>query len=78
MKKNLFTLLGCFVILLISFNSSKAQYYQINEGFESVSFPPAGWTTKNLSGAKVWARNTSKFHSGAASAFIRLRSQWWQ
>ncbi len=39
MKKNLFTLLGCFVILLISFNSSKAQYYQINEGFESVSFP---------------------------------------
>lgn len=41
-----------------------------SEGFENVSFPPAGWRAVNVAGPVVWVRTTSQYHSGAASAFI--------
>ncbi|MBI5000865.1 MAG: hypothetical protein HZB92_04975 [Euryarchaeota archaeon] len=35
-----------------------------NEGFESTTFPPTGWTSTGTG----WARNTAQFHAGVASA----------
>jgi uncharacterized repeat protein (TIGR01451 family) len=46
--------------------------YLLNEGFESATFPPAGWTRYNPdNSATQWARNTtaSYVHSGVASAY---------
>lgn len=41
----------------------------LNEGFESTTFPPTGWTAYNLDGGGTqWARTTSRYHSGTASA----------
>jgi uncharacterized membrane protein len=41
------------------------------EGFEDVSFPPAGWTVYDLDGTAVtWARSTSNPHSGSGSAWF--------
>ncbi len=42
----------------------------LEEGFEAVTFPPTGWTTNSVLGAKTWARSVDYFNSGAASAFI--------
>jgi uncharacterized repeat protein (TIGR01451 family) len=40
------------------------------QGFEGVTFPPAGWTVYNVdSGGSTWARTTAYYHSGIASAF---------
>lgn len=49
-------------------------YYNLllNEGFESATFPPTGWTRYNVDGAGMqWARNTTAayVHSGVASAY---------
>ena len=41
----------------------------LEEGFENATFPPGGWTGYNLdSGTTQWARSTSQYHSGGASA----------
>ena len=41
-----------------------------SEGFESATFPPAGWASYNVDGAgSQWARTTTYKHTGAASAF---------
>ncbi|HOZ37656.1 MAG TPA: S8 family serine peptidase [Anaerolineaceae bacterium] len=40
------------------------------EGFESTTFPPTGWTAYNADGSGTnWARTTSYYHSGSASAY---------
>jgi len=42
-----------------------------SEGFESTTFPPAGWAAYNVdgdSGGTQWARSTGRYHSGVASA----------
>lgn len=39
-----------------------------SEGFESVTFPPVGWTRVNPDNGTTWARVTTAFHSGGASA----------
>ncbi len=46
----------------------------LNEGFEDVTFPPAGWHTKNLIGTNVWNRSTTTPHSGTASARIQYQA----
>ena len=47
---------------------------QLNEGFESSTFPPDGWSTIHVSGAKSWARSTGYKHGGSASAFMSYAS----
>ena len=42
----------------------------LNEGFEDVTFPPAGWHTKNILGGVIWLRATGVAHSGNHSAVI--------
>jgi photosystem II stability/assembly factor-like uncharacterized protein len=46
----------------------------LNEGFEDVTFPPAGWHTKNIIGTNVWNRSTVTPHSGVASARIQYQA----
>ncbi len=41
----------------------------VNEGFESVNFPPAGWTKKNPDGDLTWER-INKGNNSNASAFF--------
>jgi len=45
-----------------------------SEGFEGVTFPPAGWSSISVLGAKVWTRSTSAFHTGTASALMDYES----
>ncbi|HEY6160443.1 MAG TPA: choice-of-anchor V domain-containing protein [Bacteroidia bacterium] len=40
------------------------------EGFESTTFPPAGWRRVNPDNATTWARTTSAKYSGVASAYM--------
>ena len=40
------------------------------EGFEDVTFPPAGWRAINLLGTNEWERSTLYAHTGVASARI--------
>ncbi|MCI0472471.1 MAG: choice-of-anchor J domain-containing protein, partial [Ignavibacteria bacterium] len=47
---------------------------KLSEGFESTTFPPTGWTSKNVAGTNVWLRSTGQFHSGTASAFINYET----
>jgi hypothetical protein len=43
----------------------------VTEGFESATFPPAGWTLINPnSGSLTWVRTTNAKNSGTASAYI--------
>ncbi|MDQ3110973.1 MAG: choice-of-anchor J domain-containing protein [Bacteroidota bacterium] len=45
-------------------------YYQ--QGFEAVTFPPAGCRVENVAGPTyTWARSTAQAHLSTASAFIR-------
>ena len=45
----------------------------IVEGFESTTFPPAGWRVLNPdAGSITWLRTTSAFKSGVASAWINF------
>jgi len=46
----------------------------LNESFEDVTFPPAGWHTKNLLGTNVWVRSTAFAHTGVASARISYQA----
>jgi hypothetical protein len=41
------------------------------EGFESTTFPPAGWAVVNPDNNITWARTTAASSSGNASAFMR-------
>ncbi len=45
----------------------------VTEGFESATFPPAGWSVQNPNaGSITWERTTAAQKSGAASARIRF------
>jgi photosystem II stability/assembly factor-like uncharacterized protein len=46
----------------------------LNEGFEDVTFPPAGWRAINLLGTNEWERSTSNANTGVASAYISYQS----
>ncbi|HNT55857.1 MAG TPA: S8 family serine peptidase, partial [Anaerolineaceae bacterium] len=42
----------------------------LTEGFEDATFPPTGWTAYNVDAAgSTWARTTTYFHTGTASAY---------
>ncbi|MBO4567410.1 MAG: choice-of-anchor J domain-containing protein [Bacteroidales bacterium] len=47
---------------------------QLNEGFESATFPPEEWSTIHVSGNNSWARSTSQHHNGNASAYAHWAS----
>lgn len=66
MKRKLLFFILLFVVL--SFSTSFAQ--TLNEGFESPTFPPAGWHTKNILGGVAWMRASTIVHTGTASAII--------
>lgn len=42
----------------------------LEEGFESTTFPPAGWATVNILGTDVWERSTFLPRNGVGCAFI--------
>jgi len=49
-----------------------AQVYSgyLLQGFEGATFPPTDWQVQSVLGAAQWVRNTTDFHSGAASAYM--------
>ena len=49
---------------------SNGQTLPFSEGFESTTFPPTGWTINNPDGADTWARSTSAYKTGTASAVM--------
>jgi photosystem II stability/assembly factor-like uncharacterized protein len=55
-------------------SSSVVLPQKLNEGFENTTFPPSGWTSKNIAGTSVWSRSTAQFHTGTASAYINYES----
>ncbi|MDR0207001.1 MAG: choice-of-anchor J domain-containing protein [Bacteroidales bacterium] len=59
MKKLLFFV---FFLLLFRFCFSQAIFF---EGFEETTFPPAGWTILDVSGAKTWERITYTTHGNS-------------
>lgn len=67
MKKTI--LFFILMVCLFSTVELKAQYV-VNEGFESVTFPPTGWYQRNYLSTTAWARSTAQKYSGTASAFI--------
>ena len=42
----------------------------LSEGFEDTTFPPAGWTSLNISGTKKWERSTDSSPIGTACARV--------
>jgi hypothetical protein len=60
-------------LLLFLFVLTSACYtfgQNLSEGFEGVTFPPAGWSVINLGDANTWVRSTSYPRTGLASASI--------
>jgi PKD repeat protein len=53
---------------------ASANALPLQEGFESTTFPPTGWTIQNGDGATTWARTTSAsgFGTSTAAAYIDL------
>ena len=41
------------------------------EGFETTTFPPAGWARLHLSTSYTWARSTTSHNTGVACAYQR-------
>ena len=53
-----------FVLLLIQSDIfSQQPVIKLNEGFESMTFPPAGWKRYNVMGANIWQRLTAPLPS---------------
>jgi hypothetical protein len=61
-------------VMMVSLNMDLNAQVKIDESFESVTFPPTGWTAKNILGAANWVRSTAQAHTGTASAFITYQS----
>ncbi len=40
------------------------------QGFEAATFVPSGWSLNNTDASNTWARTTTAFHSGTASAMM--------
>ncbi|MBS1494681.1 MAG: choice-of-anchor J domain-containing protein [Bacteroidetes bacterium] len=70
MKKLLFFLLSIVLLGALDLNAQ----IKLQEGFENITFPPTGWSTKTISGTVNWTRSTGQFHSGTASAFINYET----
>lgn len=67
--KKIFT---SFLFLVISLAGFSQLSGYVTEGFESATFPPAGWTVQNVAGPTyTWTRSTTQFFAGTASAYIR-------
>jgi len=47
----------------------------LTEGFESTSFPPAGWARIHLGNTYQWARTTATAHTGGACAWVQYGAQ---
>ncbi|HEX2786452.1 MAG TPA: YCF48-related protein [Ignavibacteria bacterium] len=45
----------------------------LNEGFESVTFPPTGWTRESLLGTVQWVRSTTSPFAGTADAWSNFQ-----
>lgn len=43
----------------------------VNEGFEDLTFPPAGWSIINTAPGYAWAQNLARPHTGLRSALAR-------
>ena|GEM_PF-2091697 len=57
--------------------ASDPKSWHLQEGFEG-SFPPAGWTTQDISGTDYsWAQSSSDYYSGSYSAFIEYDCSEW-
>ncbi len=69
MKKLLFSVL----LLLMTAIGAVAQN-QLNEGFESTTFPPDDWTTIHVSGTNSFTRSTSYSYTGDACAYMAYAS----
>ena len=62
MKKIIFSALICIIC-------GQLQAQQIwSEDFENPTFPPAGWSILDISGVKIWERESVTTHSGTGSA----------
>lgn len=48
---------------------SRIEY--VNEGFEALSFPPAGWSILNAAPGYAWLQTMSRYHGGQQSALAR-------
>ena len=70
MKKILLVLISFILIGAFDVNAQ----VKLDESFESLTFPPTGWTTKNILGTNEWNRSTAQAHTGTASAFINYQS----
>ena len=62
MKKIVF-----FVLICIICGSLHAQQIW-TEDFENPTFPPSGWSILDLSGVKIWERESATTHSGTGAA----------
>jgi photosystem II stability/assembly factor-like uncharacterized protein len=58
----------------IDFSSSSLPSPTLDQDFESVTFPPTGWTRVSLLGAKQWSRSTVNPFAGTACAFSDFES----
>ncbi len=70
MKKISPFIFTAFFLLCFQFISAQ----QLNESFESNTFPPPGWTTSNVFGAAVWQSSIDEADSGSKSAFINYEN----
>ena len=69
-KRNLLLML----LLAIGLPWAAMAQNQLNEGFESTTFPPTDWEAIHVSGTNSWARYTSYKHTGDASAYTHWAS----
>src|SRR6476661_300236 len=69
--------LSSLLLLLAIGTTGQAQITRqgfLQEGFESTTFPPAGWQTRNVSGSNQWQRTTAQAWRGSASAFMQYQT----
>ncbi|MEO5500159.1 MAG: choice-of-anchor J domain-containing protein, partial [Ginsengibacter sp.] len=66
-----------FFLVIAFFASRQATAQQVNEGFESNTFPPPGWDTINVSGTARWVSSiqSGKIHSGSKAAYGQFETQ---
>ncbi|MFH0736000.1 MAG: YCF48-related protein [bacterium] len=53
---------------VLTVNPLTINNFPLVQGFESTTFPPAGWVKEDLNGGKPWVRLTTSPHTGLASA----------
>jgi hypothetical protein len=58
------------LLFLLSVVNLTVAQVALTEGFESVTFPPTGWTRVNTNATNNWARTTNSI-TGAGSAYVQ-------